>query len=325
MRRILVTGGAGFIGSHLHDALRQQGFQVRILDNLSSGSRTNLPDDVDLVVGDVSDPIVVRTALNGMDGCFHLAAVASVALSNSDWVGTHRTNLTGLITLLDAVRDAPIPVVYASSAAVYGDCQTLPITESAPKNPLSAYGADKYGCELHASVATKVHSIPTVGLRFFNVYGPRQDPHSPYSGVISIFCEHIMAGKDITIFGDGEQVRDFIYVDDVVATLMAAMEHVSYLHQAPKLQQSPVINVCTGSATSVNDLASTIIKLTGQQPRVQYAKAREGDIRQSIGDPLCMAVLLGVESSVTLEAGLRRVLTWMQSSNKSTLTPMQSE
>ena len=312
MRRILVTGGAGFIGSHLYDALRRRGFHVRVLDDMSSGNLLNLPEDADVVFGNVSDPITVRTALTGMDGCFHLAAVASVALSNSDWVGTHRTNLTGLITLLDAMRDAPIPVVYASSAAVYGDCQTLPIREDAPKNPLSAYGADKYACELHAHVATSVHGIPTVGLRFFNVYGPRQDPRSPYSGVISIFCERIMAGKNIDIFGDGEQVRDFIYVDDVVTTLLAAMEHMSHLHQAPHLQPAPVLNVCTGLPTSVNDLAKTIMKLTGKQPHVQYAPARHGDIRRSIGDPLSMGLMLGVQPSVTLEAGLRQVLTWMQ-------------
>ena len=313
MPRILITGGAGFIGSHLHDALRRQGFQVRVLDNLSTGSHANLPDDADLIVGDVRDPVVVRRALNRVDGCFHLAAVASVALSNTDWLGTHRTNLTGLITVLDTVRDMPIPVVYASSAAVYGDCPTMPISEDAPKNPLSAYGADKYGCELHAQVATKVHTIPTVGLRFFNVYGPRQDPHSPYSGVISIFCERIMAGKDIEIFGDGEQVRDFIYVGDVVAALLAAMEQMPHLYRAPQLQQSRLVfNVCTGVPTSVNDLATLIMRLTGKHSEVRRGRARNGDIRQSIGDPLALHLIVGVQPAISLEVGLQEVLTWMQ-------------
>lgn len=309
--RILVTGGAGFIGSHLYDALRRRGVGVRVLDNLSSGSVANLPKDADLVVGDVCDPVTVRAALQGMDGCFHLAAVASVALSASDWLGTHRTNQTGLITLLDAIRSQPIPVVYASSAAVYGNCDTVPIREDSRKAPLSAYGADKYGCELHAQVATRVHGIPTVGLRFFNVYGPRQDPRSPYSGVISIFCQRIMAGQDIEIFGDGEQVRDFIYVDDVVTALLAAMEQMSHLHQAPQLQQSPVINVCTGEPTSVNDLARIIRGVTGKHSEVHHRASRDGDIRCSIGDPLCLQLILGAPSSVPLETGLRRVIEWM--------------
>ena len=310
--RILVTGGAGFIGSHLYDALRRQGVHVRVLDNLSSGAIANLPEDADLIVGDVSDPIIVRKALQGMDGCFHLAAVASVALSASDWLGTHRTNLTGLITLCDAIKSQPIPVVYASSAAVYGDCDTLPIGEDARKAPLSAYGADKYGCELHAQVATHVHSIPTVGLRFFNVYGPRQDPRSPYSGVISIFCQRIMAGRDIEIFGDGEQMRDFIYVDDVVTALLAAMQQMPHLYRAPQLQQSRLVfNVCTGVPTSVNDLATVIMRLTGKHSEVRRGRARDGDIRQSIGDPLALQLIVGVQPTTPLEVGLRHVIEWM--------------
>ena len=311
MRRILVTGGAGFIGSHLYDALRRQGVQVRVLDDMSSGNLLNLPEDADVIFGSVSDPTIVKQAIDGIDGCFHLAANASVAQSHSDWLGTHRTNLTGLITLLDAIKSQPIPVVYASSAAVYGNCQTLPINEDAPKSPLSAYGADKYGCELHAQVAAHVHSIPTAGLRFFNVYGPRQDPRSPYSGVISIFCQRIMAGQDIDIFGDGEQVRDFIYVADVVAALLATMGHISDLYRSPQLRQSPVFNVCTGRPTSVNDLAKTISGLAGKHYRWHQRPAREGDIRQSIGDPLCLELILGVYPSVSLESGLRRVMEWM--------------
>ena len=161
----------------------------------------------------------------GSDGCFHLAAVASVELSNRDWLGAHRTNLTGAITVFEAATAAgPIPVVYASSAAVYGDCPSLPLGEKSEKRPLSAYGADKIGCELHARVGGKVHRLPSVGLRLFNVYGPGQDPKSPYSGVISIFCERLRRGEPIEIFGDGDQTRDFIFVADVVAAMLRAMD-----------------------------------------------------------------------------------------------------
>ena len=220
----LVTGGAGFIGSHLCDALVRDGHAVRVLDDLSTGRRANLPLGVELIEGDVADPAAVRAAVAGVDGCFHLAAIASVARGVEDWLGTHRANLTGTITLFDEVRrqPRPVPVVYASSAAVYGDCADLPITEAATKRPLSAYGADKYACELHAVVASHVHHVPTVGLRFFNVYGPRQDPRSPYSGVISIFCERVRRGVAIDIFGNGGQTRDFITVADVVVALRAA-------------------------------------------------------------------------------------------------------
>src|SRR5580658_5449763 len=210
----LVTGGAGFIGSHLCDALVADGHAVRVLDDLSTGKRANLPAGAELIEGDIADPAAVRQAVAGVDACFHLAAIASVARGVDDWLGTHRANLTGTITLFDELRrqPRPVPVVYASSAAIYGDCADLPIKESATKHPLSAYGADKYGCELHARVASHVHGVPTVGLRFFNVYGPRQDPRSPYSGVISIFCERLAAGRSVTVDGDGLQSRDFVYV-----------------------------------------------------------------------------------------------------------------
>ncbi len=220
----LVTGGAGFIGSHVCDALLARGARVRVLDDLSTGRRENVPAGAELLVGDAADPAVVRDATAGISGCFHLAAIASVARGVEDWLGTHRANLTATITILDALRGRDVPVVYASSAAVYGDCPVRPIDEAAPLRPLSAYGADKLGCELHARVATHVHRVPTAGLRFFNVYGPRQDPRSPYSGVISIFCERVRSGRAVQIHGDGGQTRDFVFVADVVAALLAAMD-----------------------------------------------------------------------------------------------------
>ncbi|MEA2732953.1 MAG: UDP-glucose 4-epimerase [Acetobacteraceae bacterium] len=305
MSTFLVTGGAGFIGSHLCDALVAAGDRVRVLDDLSTGRRSNLPAAATLIEGDVANPAVVAEAMDGVDGCFHLAAIASVEKGVTDWLGTHRTNITGTITVLDAIRrlGTRIPVVYASSAAVYGDAATVPIAETEPCVPLSAYGADKYGCELHARVAGHVHGIPTVGLRFFNVYGPRQDPKSPYSGVISVFCERIATGRPIAIFGDGQQTRDFVHVSDVVCALLAGM--------ALRPADAPVFNVCTGIATSVEALAWLIADLAGKDLHAQNQPPRAGEIRHSLGVPGLADRVLGRSERVPLHAGLRGVLAWM--------------
>ena len=301
----LVTGGAGFIGSHLCDALIAAGDQVRVLDDLSTGSRANLPADVALWEGDVADPLLLDAALDGVAGCFHLAAIASVERGRLDWAETHRVNQTATVALFDAIRrqGTRIPVVYASSAAVYGDCPIVPIREDVPCRPLSAYGADKYGCELHANVASHVHGIPTVGLRFFNVYGPRQDPASPYSGVISIFCERIRAGHPITIYGDGGQTRDFVFVADVVAALMAAMH--------TRRVASQVFNICTGIPTSVLDLAKLVAALSKTALEPRFAEPRTGEIRDSLGEPSRARSVLGLGEPTPLRDGLTQVLDWM--------------
>ena len=301
----LVTGGAGFIGSHLCDTLVRRGDTVRVLDDLSTGSRDNLPPGVTLVEADVADPDAVHAAVDGVDGAFHLAAIASVARGVTDWLGTHRANLTGTITLFDAIRrrGGPIPVVYASSAAVYGDSATVPIGEDAERRPLSAYGADKYACELHARVAGHVHAIPATGLRFFNVYGPRQDPRSPYSGVISIFCERVARGAPVEVFGDGEQTRDFVFVADVVAALLGAMRQPSL--------EAPVFNVCTGTPTSVLDLARVIAELAGTALDVRHMAPRAGEIRHSTGVPHRARAAFGLGEPVALRVGLRTVLDWL--------------
>jgi UDP-glucose 4-epimerase len=299
----LVTGGAGFIGSHLCEALRARGDEVRVLDDLSTGKRENLAADIELIEGDVADQATVQRAVNGIDGCFHLAAIASVERGVNDWLGTHRANLTGAITVFDAIRRMRVPVVYASSAAVYGDAATVPITETTPCRPLSAYGADKYGCELHARVASHVHGIPTVGLRFFNVYGPRQDPRSPYSGVISIFCERIARGAPIDIYGDGGQTRDFVYVADVVAALLAAMRSGAV--------DAPVFNVCTGNATSVLELARVIAELAGTRLDAHHKPPRAGEIRHSTGCRTLSQTALSLPEPIALRAGLGKVLDWL--------------
>lgn len=305
MASYLVTGGCGFIGSHLTDALLQRGDDVRILDDLSSGKREYASACARLIEGDVADAATVAAAAQGVDGIFHLAAVASVERANEDWLGTHRTNLTGTIAVLDAARRAnagrgAVPVVYASSAAVFGANQDVPFTERSTTCPLSAYGADKLGCENHAYVAGHVHGVPTCGLRLFNVYGPRQDGSSPYSGVISIFCERLMAGMPVTVFGDGAQFRDFVYVSDVVRALLAAMRRASV--------PGTVFNVCTGQATSVLTLAATIGELLSVTPRIRHASPRAADVRRSLGDPTRCREVLGFTASVALREGLALTL-----------------
>jgi UDP-glucose 4-epimerase len=302
--KYLVTGGCGFIGSHLVERLIKLGHEARVLDDLSSGRRANLPLDCEVLVGDVADEATVRRAMADVDGCFHLAAVASVVRCNEDWLGTHRVNQSGAIAVFEGARSArhgePVPVVYASSAAVYGDSDAVPLSERVPPRPLTAYGADKFGAELHARVATLVHGVPTVGFRFFNVYGPRQDPRSPYSGVISIFADRILRGRPIQIFGDGKQVRDFVYVEDVVNFLVAGMLR-------PR-RHPEVYNVCRGRATSIWQLAQTLAAICGTTADASLRPPRPGDIYRSLGDPRKAKEELGCCAETELEDGLRKTL-----------------
>ena len=304
MPRFLVTGGAGFIGSHLVHALLEEGHAVRVLDDLSSGHRENLPQQVELAEADVTDPAAVESAIDDVDGCFHLAAIASVARSHRDWLRSHQVNLTGTINVFDRARPSrrrrELPVVYASTAAIYGNCGSFPVDEESPAAPLSAYGADKHACELHARVAGAIHGVPTVGLRFFNLYGPRQDPLSPYSGVISIFADRLLRGEPVEIFGDGEQARDFIYISDAVQALRRAMRVAT--------TGAFVFNVCTGKATSVSSLADTMAELCGTKLVVRHRPARCGEVRISIGDPQRAVEQLGFTAQTTLADGLEMTL-----------------
>lgn len=301
MARYTVTGGCGFIGSHLVEALLNRGDQVVVLDDLSTGKRANVPESAEIIVGDVIDPAAVGRAVAGSNGVFHLAAIASVQRCNDAWRESHRVNLTGTIAVLEAARDAGrIPVVYASSAAIYGDNVNTPLRETERPLPLTAYGVDKYGSELHAGVAGRIHGVPSFGFRFFNVFGPRQDPSSPYSGVISIFADRMAAGRDITINGDGGQTRDFVYVGDVVAHLLAGMASAD--------TGAPVANVCTGRETSILQLAETLRGLTAYTGTIAHGPARAGDIRISVGDPSFATGRLGCRAEVGLADGLARLL-----------------
>ena len=300
MACFLVTGGAGFLGSHLVDALLRQRHLVRVLDDLSSGHRHNLPRQIQFLHGDITDPTTVEEAFEGIDACFHLAAIASVVRSNREWLRTHEVNLTGTLNILNQARRLrhrrEIPVVYASSAAVYGDCGTVPIGEDTPVAPLSAYGADKSACELHARVAGAVHEIPTVGLRFFNLYGPRQDAQSPYSGVIALFTDRLRLGEPVEIFGDGERVRDFTFVGDAVGALEQALSAAS--------TNAPIFNICTGKGTSVRALAETMAELYQTDVTACHSPARSGEVRISIGDPRRTAEQLGFRAETALADGL---------------------
>ena len=301
--RWLITGGAGFIGSHLADHLIAQGDQVRIIDDLSTGIRSHVPPAAEFIHADIRDLAVLEKALSNIDGCFHLAAIASVAKGNMDWLGTHAINLTAAIAIFDILRKAmpPVPLVYASSAAIYGDNPDLPLTEKHLPGPQSAYGADKLGIEMHARAAWTVHHVPSVGLRLFNVYGTRQDPLSPYTGVVARFIELAANGADLVLHGDGQQSRDFIHVSDIVRFLCAAMTYAAR-------GGHHVFNACSGQAVTIETLARTIISAAGTGAKITFGPKREGDIRKSLGSPDEAAAQLNCRAQVDLATGLATLL-----------------
>ena len=306
---ILVTGGLGFIGSHLTTALAHAGHTLTIIDDLSTGKREHAPDGSTVIVDDISRHGVFDEIIQSVDACYHLAAIASVERANKELLRTHEINLGGFVNLLDAIarHKKTIPVVYASSAAVYGDTPDLPLSETSTTAPISAYGADKLACELQGRAAYAVHKIPTIGLRFFNVYGERQDPSSPYSGVISIFVKRALSGQSLAINGDGLQTRDFIYVGDVVHALTKAMD--ALVLEAIRYS---VYNVCTGNPTTINVLAETLCKLAHSKSTINHGAERIGDIKHSRGDNTAIKKALGFTAAISLADGLARTLNWMK-------------
>lgn len=307
MARFLVTGGCGFIGSHLTDALIGGGNEVHTLDDLSTGSRDNLNPAATLSVGSIADPTALAAALKGSDGVFHLAAIASVAKCNEEWVPSHRVNLTASIELFELAATASIPVVYASSAAVYGDQTAVPLSESSVPLPRSAYGADKLGCELHARAGAAVHGLSSVGLRFFNVFGTRQPAGSPYSGVITIFADRLAKALPIALHGDGSQTRDFIHVSDVVRGLERSMTWLQS-RQAGSEAVAAVANLCTGRETSIAELAAAMQQLAGDAQPIEHLPTRAGDIHRSLGDPGTAEALFGFKAATPLAAGLKDLI-----------------
>jgi UDP-glucose 4-epimerase len=308
MSRYLVTGGCGFIGSHLTDALLNQGHDVIVLDNLSTGYLKNMNKNAELIEGDICDTNQVAKAMTSCDGCFHLAAVASVQQSVKHWVKTNRSNLAGTITLLDMAkninREHPFSFVYASSAAVYGANKNLrPFKETDELAPISPYGADKVSCEMQARIAGMLHQLPNTGLRLFNVYGERQNPDSDYSGVVSILLNSIKNKTPFTIFGDGEQVRDYIYVQDVISFMIQAMKHAN--------TDSMVFNVCNGEGTTLNQLVDKLGRFS-DLPEIHYTSARAGDIRISTGDNTLVKTKLALPKATPLTEGLKKLSEYME-------------
>ncbi|MEZ5541515.1 MAG: SDR family oxidoreductase [Pseudomonadota bacterium] len=301
--KYLVTGGAGFIGSHIAEHLLNDGHQVRILDNFSTGKRDNIPvsDAVSVIEGDVGDYRTVREWMDGIGVVFHQAAIASVPETVGDPLGSELTNYRGTLNVLEAARQCGVQrVVFACSAAVYGDLPELPKTEAMPVRPLSPYAVDKLASEHACQVYYRLYGLETVALRYFNVFGPRQDPTSPYSGVISIFANRVRQGAQPVIYGDGEQTRDFVYVADVVeANLRAA--------QAPDAA-GQAINIATGTTITINELLHSVCRIQGQPFEPVYRAAREGDIRHSCADISRARELLDWAPRVDFDTGLRNLL-----------------
>lgn len=303
--RILVTGGCGFIGSHLSEALVQAGHQVRVLDNLSTGRRMNLAavaDQVEIRVGDVRAADVVSEACRGMEAVFHEAALVSVVDSVTRPRDNHDINITGTLNVLEAARQHGVPrVIMASSAAIYGNDPALPKQESMWPSPASPYAIAKLTGEHYLQVYSQLYGMQNVALRYFNVYGPRQSAASPYSGVISKFVQCLQQGVAPTVCGDGQQTRDFVYVQDVVQANVAALA-------CSCAGVEPVFNVASGRVTTLLGLLQVLGELAGRPLVPEFAPARAGDIRHSAADISKAAVRLGYRPTFALPAGLRLLL-----------------
>ena len=305
MSEVLVTGGAGFIGSHLVDALLALGHRVRVLDNLSMGKLANLPLDnprLQFIQGDVADAAVVARAVAGCTAVAHLAAVASVQASVDDPVATHQSNFVGTLNICEAMRLHGVRrVLFASSAAVYGNNgEGLAIDEDTTKAPLTPYAVDKLASEQYLDFYRRQHGLEPAIFRFFNIFGPRQDPSSPYSGVISIFTQRAQQGLPISVFGDGEQTRDFFYIEDLLALLTQALLVAQVVEGA--------VNVGWNQAVSLNQLLAEIGSVCGGLPAVSYQAARAGDIPHSRADNQRLQAHYQLPKATPMREGLRRLL-----------------
>jgi nucleoside-diphosphate-sugar epimerase len=307
MRRVLVTGGAGFIGSHIVEEFLKDGAFVRVLDNFSSGKRENLETfrgNLEILEGDLRDAQAVKSAMRDVELVFHLAAFVSVPQSMADPETCFAINVAGTVTLLEAARQAGVhKVVLSSSTAVYGDTDRFPTDEETPLKPLSPYALSKQVNELYARLYTQTFNLPVIALRYFNVYGPRQRPDSDYAAAIPIFVRHLMAGEPITIHGDGKQSRDFIFVKDVVrANLLAAESDAA----------GEAFNICTGRETTLLDLLEELSEVSPRQPEVRFEAPRPGDVYCSVGYPDKAATTLGFRATTSLAEGLAQTVEWMK-------------
>jgi len=309
---MLVTGGAGFIGSHLVERLLAAGDRIRVVDDLSTGKRGNLVEHeaLEFIEGDIRDAGLIDRCIRGMDAVVHLAAVASVQASMDDPVRTHQVNFDGTLNLLEASRRHGVKrFIYACSAAVYGDTTTIPVSEEAVPKPLSPYAVDKLSGEHYLLHYHRAYDLVATSFRFFNIYGPRQDPSSPYSGVISIFTDRLAQGKSVTLFGDGCQTRDFVYVGDLVSLLVSAL-HRNDLG-------GHVLNVGTGRETSLLQLLVTLEALSSRRIERQHVVPRVGDIIRSCADVTRLAKVFGTAPATSIREGLQRLLAYPRESSAS--------
>lgn len=307
----LVTGGTGFIGSHLVEELVKQGQRVRVIDNLSTGKKENIKpflEEIEFIEGDIRDLELVREVMDGIDYVLHQAAVPSVPRSVKDPLTTNSVNVGGTLNVLIAARDARVKrVVYASSSSVYGDTPVLPKQEEMKPEPRSPYAVSKLAGELYCQVSHQVYGLETIALRYFNVFGPRQDPESQYAAVVPKFITALLHGEPPTIFGDGEQLRDFTYVENVVeANLLAA--------KAPNVA-GEIFNIACGERITVNELARLLGEIVGVNPKLKprYTPPRPGDVRHSLADISKAWELLAYEVKVSTREGLEQTVEWYKS------------
>jgi nucleoside-diphosphate-sugar epimerase len=312
MATVLVTGGAGFIGSNLTEALLKQGHRVRVLDNFSTGRRENLIFDetyplLEMIEGDIRDLGVCRKAMQGIEVVFHEAALPSVQQSVEDPSHSNSVNAGGTLNILLAARDEGVrKVVYASSCAIYGDDPVLPKKEEMSPSPLSPYALQKYVGEKYCQLFFQLYGLETLSLRYFNIFGPKQDPSSVYSGVIARFISALVEGVPPTVYGDGEQSRDFTYVGNVVQANLLAMS-------APRLR-GEVINIGCGKRTSLNELLNVLKKIFRSQVRPVYQEARMGDVRHSVADIQKARTLLNFSPREDIEIGLKKTVEYFRES-----------
>ncbi len=303
----LVTGGAGFIGSHIVDTLLKAGWDVRVLDDFSTGRRENLlglTGSLEVFEGDIRDAGCLDKALPGVEFVFHQAAFVSVPQSMENPLACLDINVQGTANVLEAARRHAVRrVVLASSAAVYGDAEALPLGEETPLNPLSPYAASKRVDEIYAQLYTRSLGLEVVALRYFNVFGPRQRPDSPYAAAVPIFIRRYLDGKPVTVFGDGGQTRDLIYVGDVARANLLAAGHPD----AP----GRIFNICTGVETRLLDLLEILNQLFPNAPAPVFTEPRPGDIYRSVGSPERAAHVIGFRAQTSLEEGLRQTVAWM--------------
>lgn len=305
MSTYLVTGGAGFIGSHLAEELLRRGHTVRVADSLITGKRSNLDHipAVDFREGDLAEPAFATSVVQGCDYVLHQAAIPSVPRSVKDPITSNRANVDATLNVLVAARDAGVKrLVFAGSSSAYGNTPTLPKSEDMPSNPLSPYALQKVIGEQYLQMFTRLYGLETVSIRYFNVFGPRQDPSSPYSGVISVFATALLENRSAKIYGDGGQTRDFTYVANVVDGVLRACE-------APTAS-GEVINVATGGRISLNELYAEMKKIVGARVDPEYLETRQGDVRDSQAAIGKAQTILGYHPIVSFEDGLKRTIEW---------------